>query len=79
MQFIDGKTLCIASEGGTGSGANIMDFPNDAHRAVLQDFVDAIEQNREPAVSGQEGLETQQLIEKVLACAGRIDDLRWAS
>ena len=79
VQFIDGKTLCIASEGGTGSGANIMDFPNDAHRAVLQDFVDAIEQNREPAVSGQEGLETQQLIEKVLACAGRIDDLRWAS
>ena len=47
-----------------------MDFPNDAHRAVLADFLDAIESGRDPAVSGEEALATQELIDAVLACSG---------
>ena len=62
--------LQLKTEGGTGSGANIMDFPNDDHRALLQDFVDAVTQNRPPRVTGLDALHTQQLIGQVLASAG---------
>ena len=70
IDFVDGQTLQLKAQGGTGSGANIMDFPNDEHRALLQDFVDAITQNRAPRVTGLDALQTQQLIGQVLACAG---------
>jgi predicted dehydrogenase len=46
-----------------------MDFPHDAHRAVIADFLDAIEQGRDPGVTGEEALATQALIEDVLAKA----------
>ena len=75
IQYIDGQTLHIAAVGGSGSGANIMDFSHDAQRAVLQDFVQAIEQNREPKVTGADALATHQLIAQVLARAGPIVDL----
>jgi predicted dehydrogenase len=69
IRYADGRSLDLASEGGTGSGANIMDFPNDAHRAVLQDFVQAIREDREPKVSGAEALATHHVIDQVLRCA----------
>ena len=72
IQFIDGQSLHVASEGGTGSGANIMDFPNDAHRALLKDFVEAIQHNREPKVTGADALATHQVIEQVLQRAGAV-------
>ena len=69
IQYLDGEALQVASEGGTGSGANIMDFPHDAHRAVLGDFVQAIRQGRDPVVTGEDALATQRLIDQVLHCA----------
>ena len=66
IQYADGRKLHIASEGGTGSGANIMDFPNDAHRALLGDFTQAIRQNRDPRVTGDDALATHQIIDQVL-------------
>jgi predicted dehydrogenase len=70
IDFVDGETLQLRALGGTGSGANIMDFPNDDHRALLLDFVDAVTQNRAPRVTGLDALQTQLLIGQVLACAG---------
>ena len=70
IDLVDGETLQLKAQGGTGSGANIMDFPNDDHRALLQDFVDAVTQNRAPRVTGLDALQTQQLIGQVLASAG---------
>lgn len=69
IDFVDGQTLQVQAQGGTGSGANVMDFPNDDHRALLQDFVDAVTQNRPPRVTGLDALHTQQLIDQVLRCA----------
>jgi predicted dehydrogenase len=48
IAYLDGQEDAVASEGGTGSGAGIMDFPHDAHRALIGDFLDAIEQDRAP-------------------------------
>ena len=50
---LNGGEEILEDEGGTGGGANIMDFPNDAHRAVLADFLDAIEGDRDPAITGE--------------------------
>ena len=69
VRWHDGREETVEAEGPDGSGANIMDFPHDAHRAVIADFLDAIEQGRDPGVTGEEALATQALIEDVLAKA----------
>lgn len=70
LDFLDGRKEVVEAEGSTGSGANIMDFPHDAHRAVIADFLDAIETGREPVVTGEEALESQRLVDAILR-AGR--------
>jgi predicted dehydrogenase len=69
LAWLDGPTEDVAAEGSTGSGANMMDFPHDAHRAVLTDFLDAIDQDRDPIVTGEEALASQQLVADILAAA----------
>lgn len=66
LAFLDGREEVIEAEGATGSGASIMDFPHDAHRAVIADFLDAIEGGRQPVVTGREALESQRLVERIL-------------
>jgi len=50
-------------------GADPMAFTNDAHKALIVDFLDAIDENREPAVSGHESLKVMRLIEAILRSA----------
>ena len=69
LAFLDGREEIVEAEGSTGSGANIMDFPHDAHRAVIADFLDAIEQGRDPIVTGEEALASQRLVDDILATA----------
>lgn len=53
-----------ASAGGTG--ADPMAFPNDWHRALLADFIDAIRNRRLPKTSGAEALKVHGLIDALL-------------
>ncbi|MFJ5368377.1 Gfo/Idh/MocA family protein [Bosea sp. CER48] len=69
LSFLDGSEEVVEAEGSTGSGANIMDFPHDAHRAVIADFLDAIEQDRDPVVTGEEALASQRLVDDILRAA----------
>jgi predicted dehydrogenase len=71
LSTIGGGEETVITEGSTGSGKGFMDFPHDAHRAVLTDFLDAIERDRDPVVTGEEALATQRLIGEILAVAGR--------
>lgn len=66
-RFLDGGSFEHISTEGTGGGASIMDFPHDAHRAVLADFVAAIAEGRDPAVTGEDALATQELINTIIA------------
>ncbi len=66
VHFLEGSPLIIRSEGGTGSGANMMDFSHEPHRALLIEFLDAIHENRDPRVNGRDALATQQLIVELL-------------
>lgn len=65
--FHDGteKTVDDGALGG-GAGADPMAFPHQHHRAVLEDFLDAIEGDRDPAVTGREALKVHRLIAAIL-------------
>ena len=67
--LLDGTTVEEISTARTGGGASIMDFPHDAHRDLLSDFLDAIERDRDPRVTGEDALATQRLIDEILARA----------
>jgi predicted dehydrogenase len=67
VSFLDGREEVLADASGSGSGANVMSFSHEAHKAVLSDFLDAIEHGCAPAVPGEEALATQRLIEAILA------------
>lgn len=71
VAYHDGRTERVEAEGRTGAGANIMDFPHDAHRALIADFAEAVLQVRDPLVTGEEALETQRLIEAILRAGER--------
>jgi predicted dehydrogenase len=65
--FKDGRKFEIeADRSAGGTGADPMAFPSDYHRRLYADFLDAIEQNREPKVNGAEALRAHRLIDALL-------------
>jgi predicted dehydrogenase len=55
---------------GGGAGADPMAFPHHHHRAVIADFLDSLDEGREPRVSGREALKVHRLIDALLRSAG---------
>ncbi len=66
IDWVSGEREIVEAEGATGAGANIMDFPIDAHLALIGDFLDACRDDRDPAVSGEEALASQMLVDRIL-------------
>ena len=66
VNFLQGESLTVRSEGGTGSGANMMDFSHGPHRDLITDFIDAIADKRAPRVTGEDALKTHMLIDELL-------------
>ena len=62
----DGRTDSIGESSTLGGGADPMAFTNDAHRAVLAEFLDALDGGRAPANSGSAALLVHDLIDAVL-------------
>jgi UDP-N-acetyl-2-amino-2-deoxyglucuronate dehydrogenase len=54
---------------GGGAGADPMAFPHHHHRALIADFLDSLEEGREPKTSGREALKVHRLIEALLRSA----------
>ena len=67
--FRDGRHTHHEGAVSKSGGADPMAFANDAHKALIVDFLDAIDQNREPTSSGREALKVQLLIEALLRSA----------
>ncbi len=67
VDFLDGGIETLADDGGSGSGANLMGFSHEPHKALLTDFLEATETGRDPAITGEEALQTQRVIEAILA------------
>jgi UDP-N-acetyl-2-amino-2-deoxyglucuronate dehydrogenase len=63
----DGRVTELKTEYGVGgTGADPMAFPNDWHRAAIADFLDAIDEKRDPMISGSEALKVHRLIDALL-------------
>jgi UDP-N-acetyl-2-amino-2-deoxyglucuronate dehydrogenase len=60
------KTVDDGALGG-GAGADPMAFPHQHHRAVIEDFLDAITEDRDPLVTGREALKVHRLVAAILA------------
>jgi predicted dehydrogenase len=71
LHWHDGRRDAIGEESPLGGGADPMAFANDAHRAVLAEFLDAIEQRRPPVNNGRSALHVHDLIDAVLASSAR--------
>ena len=64
VRYHDGRKVDIASDQSAGgTGADPMAFPHDYHRAVMADFLDAIQAGREPNVTGEVALRVHRLID----------------
>jgi len=61
-ELMDGRRLCAGARQATGTGANVMAFDHQPHRAVIADFLQAIRQGKAPAVSGRSALQVHRLI-----------------
>lgn len=64
--------------GGHGGGADPMGYAHTRHRAVLEDFLDALDEDREPLVTGEEALKVHRLIEAILASSAEQRPVRVA-
>lgn len=69
LYFKDGRHVHHEGAISKSGGADPMAFANDAHKALIVDFLDAIDANREPMVSGRESLKVHMLIEALLRSA----------
>jgi predicted dehydrogenase len=66
VSFLDGTEDVVQDTGGSGSGSGFMAFSHEPHKAVLSDFLDAMDQNRDPAIPGEEALATQRVIDDII-------------
>jgi len=66
LYWQDGRTERFEGERLMGGGADPMAFSHAHHRAVLTDFLDALDQARAPKVSGREALGVHRLIDALL-------------
>jgi len=73
----DGSSESFGEPGGIGGGADPMAFSHEWHKAVIVDFLDALDEGREPRCSARRALLVHELIDAVLRSSreGRRIDL----
>jgi hypothetical protein len=67
IRYLDGREEVIGETAGSGGGADPMDFPFDWHKLLIEDFLDAIEHDREPVTRARDVLGVHQLIDRLLS------------
>lgn len=80
VSWHDGRVETFGETSGTGGGADPMAFPHDWHASVMCDFLTAIKDGREPAVTGAEALKVHELIDAITrsSAEGRVVKLEGA-
>jgi UDP-N-acetyl-2-amino-2-deoxyglucuronate dehydrogenase len=67
INFVDGRSLDLQDGSADGgNGADPMAFSHHNHRAVHEDFINAVIADRQPRVSGAEALKAHRLIDAIL-------------
>jgi predicted dehydrogenase len=67
VQYMTGERRRLDGASAGGGGADPMAFSHDHHRRMLTEFLDAVDQGREPMNSGRSALAVQRLIDALLA------------
>ncbi len=67
VHWHDGRVETFGDGVGTGGGADPMAFPHDWHMALIENFIDSVEQGRSPMVTGREALRVHHLIDALVA------------
>jgi predicted dehydrogenase len=65
--WLDGREEVLEDTGGSGGGASLMAFSHEPHKALLSDFLEAIDTGRDPVVSGEDALATQRVIAAIIS------------
>lgn len=63
---MDGSRREIGETAATGGGADPMAFPHDWHRDLIADFAMAVNQGRQPIVTGRDALRVHELIDALI-------------
>jgi predicted dehydrogenase len=71
VRLMDGTTIEAGSGGGGGGGADPMAFSHEANTRLLADFLDAIDEDRDPRANGRSALHVHRLIDAMLRSEGR--------
>jgi UDP-N-acetyl-2-amino-2-deoxyglucuronate dehydrogenase len=66
VYYADGRRESVGEIAASGGGADPMAFAHDAHRAVLSEFLDALDARRAPVNSGRAALKVHYLIDALL-------------
>jgi predicted dehydrogenase len=66
----DGTTLEEGAVSGGGGGADPMAYSHEPHRRLITDFLDALDEGRDPRASGRQALHVHRLIDAMLASHG---------
>ncbi|MCP3916699.1 MAG: Gfo/Idh/MocA family oxidoreductase [bacterium] len=69
VQYRDGRSETVGESGGTGGGADPMAFPHHWHQRLIEDFLDALDEGRDPLSSGRSALAVHRLIDALLQSA----------
>ena len=67
VRLRNGENLQVGARAASGGGADPMAFDHAPHRAVLQDFIRAVQAGRAPAITGRSALAVQRVIEAIMA------------
>lgn len=72
VQYSDGTEERFGGgDGAPGAGADPMAFTSDWHRALIEDFMDALDEGRDPAIPGESALDAHCLIDAILLSSDR--------
>jgi predicted dehydrogenase len=67
VHWQDGRHETSGEDATLGGGADPMAFAHDAHRLLLAEFLDALDERRAPSTNGHAALAVHDLIDAVLA------------
>jgi UDP-N-acetyl-2-amino-2-deoxyglucuronate dehydrogenase len=62
----DGTLEQLVSAQSHGGGADPMAYSHEHHRNIIEDFLDALDEDRDPLVTGEEALKTHRLIDALV-------------
>ncbi len=69
VRLANGEAFDAGAAQGSGGGADPMAFDHAPHRAVIQDFLQAVRDGRAPLVTGRSALGVHRLIDAIMASA----------